>query len=114
MATEIKSSGIAIVLSFFYPGLGQMYAGRIARGLLLLFVATPTVWLVCLFGGGLGVLSCAAAADPETAAAGAGGGLVGMLLLMGLPAYYFWVMVDAKRLCERHNSGAPAGLDTVS
>ena len=114
MATEIKSSGLAIVLSFFYPGLGQMYAGRIGRGLLLLFVATPAVWLVCLFGGGLGILSCAAASSSETANAGAGGGLVGMLLLMTLPAYYVWVMVDAKRLCERHNAGVPAGLDAVS
>ena len=29
MATEVKSSGVGIVLSFFWTGLGQLYAGHV-------------------------------------------------------------------------------------
>lgn len=36
--SEEKSSGVAAVLSFFIPGLGQIYCGRIKRGLGILFI----------------------------------------------------------------------------
>jgi TM2 domain-containing membrane protein YozV len=38
MAKERKSSGIAAVLSFFVPGLGQIYNGQIGRGILFIFI----------------------------------------------------------------------------
>ena len=31
-----KSTGLAVILSFFIPGLGQIYCGRIMRGILIL------------------------------------------------------------------------------
>lgn len=37
-----KSSGIAILLAFFYPGLGQIYNGEVFKGLLLMLVL-PTI-----------------------------------------------------------------------
>ncbi len=40
----MKSPGLAAVLSFFLPGLGQVYNGRIAKGLVL-FVLGPLVFL---------------------------------------------------------------------
>jgi TM2 domain-containing membrane protein YozV len=47
---ETKSSGAAIVLSFFWTGLGQLYAGRIARGLIMM-VLTPIIWAIGWFDG---------------------------------------------------------------
>lgn len=35
----MKSNGIAAVLSFLVPGLGQVYNGQLTRGLLLILVA---------------------------------------------------------------------------
>lgn len=36
MVKEIKSPGIAAVLSFFVTGLGQIYNGEITKGLILM------------------------------------------------------------------------------
>jgi len=47
---ETKSSGTAIVLSFFWTGLGQLYAGTIARGLVMIGI-TPIIWAIGWFGG---------------------------------------------------------------
>jgi TM2 domain-containing membrane protein YozV len=35
---KIKSSGLAVILSFFIPGLGQIYTGKIGMGILLLIL----------------------------------------------------------------------------
>ena len=40
----MRDPGIAAVLSFFIPGIGQIYNGRILRGLFWLIV-TPGIWL---------------------------------------------------------------------
>lgn len=42
-----KSSGIAAVLSFFWPGLGQIYNGQIGKGILLILL--QIVNLVLMF-----------------------------------------------------------------
>jgi TM2 domain-containing membrane protein YozV len=34
--SEIKSSGIAAIASFIVPGLGQIYCGKIGRGIMIL------------------------------------------------------------------------------
>ena len=44
MSTELKSPGVAAVLSFFIPGVGQIYNGEFLRGLFWLIV-TPGFWL---------------------------------------------------------------------
>lgn len=46
--TETKSEGLALVLSFLIPGLGQMYDGKIVRGLGFLFIC-PILALILLF-----------------------------------------------------------------
>jgi hypothetical protein len=33
-----KSSGLAVVLSFFWSGLGQLYTGQIAKGIIMMIV----------------------------------------------------------------------------
>ncbi len=47
----MKSSGLAAVLSFFVPGVGQIYNGQILKGLLLFAVATVCAWLMVLLIG---------------------------------------------------------------
>jgi TM2 domain-containing membrane protein YozV len=94
---ETKNSGIAIVLSFFWTGLGQLYAGRIGRGLIMMAVA-PFVWLIGWavgFSGIAGLLS--------GSRAGSGLGLLGVLAGLLPLAYWVWGMTDARNLCFLHN-----------
>ena len=106
---ETKNTGTGIVLSFFWTGLGQLYAGTIARGLVMM-VVTPIVWAIGWFGGfaaflgGLGVLVAPTAQD----SASAGGiGFFGFLMALAPFAWWIWGMVDAKRLCESFNRREP-------
>ena len=42
---EMRNPGVAAVLSFFIPGVGQIYNGKILRGIFWLIV-TPGLWLM--------------------------------------------------------------------
>jgi len=109
VATEIKSSGVAIVLSFFWTGLGQLYAGKVGRGLLLMAL-TPVVWAISFFGGFMGAvgsLSALVSTDKNPAPAqSAGIGVVGIVLMMSALVWWLWGIIDAKKLCEAHNRSA--------
>ncbi len=104
---EAKSSGAAIVLSFFWTGLGQLYAGKIGRGLLMM-VITPILWIIGWLGGfsamvgGLGSLTAETAQESATAGSV---GFIGFLLALIPIAWWLWGMVDAKKLCEAFNRG---------
>ena len=37
---QIKNSGLAVMLSFFFPGFGQIYNGQIIKGILFMFILT--------------------------------------------------------------------------
>ena len=41
---SMRNPGLAAVLSFFIPGVGQIYNGKILRGIFWLIV-TPGVWI---------------------------------------------------------------------
>jgi len=106
MSAEVKSSGIAIVCSFFCTGLGQLYAGHIGRGLIMMLL-TPIVWGVSFFGGFIGLIGLSAIANHSTndgsrLGAGAIGG-VGIVLMFAAVAWWVWGMFDAKNLCDAHN-----------
>lgn len=104
MATEVKSSGVAMVLSFFYPGLGQLYAGRVGRGLVM-FVTTPVVYLVAFFGGGFSLFAGGvAASEAENAAVGGAAGLVGVALICSAFAWWLFVLLDARKCCDTFNA----------
>ncbi len=104
---ETKSSGTAIVLSFFWTGLGQLYAGTIARGLVMMGV-TPIVWAIGWFGGlaaffgGLGTIVGKTAQESSSAA---GVGFIGFLAGFAPIIWWIWGMVDAKKNCEAFNRG---------
>jgi TM2 domain-containing membrane protein YozV len=107
----LKNSGVGIVLSFFWTGLGQLYAGSIGRGLIMM-VITPVLWLFAWFGafstlvGGAGSL---VAPTGQQAAAGAGLGILGFILLLAPVVFWVWGMYDAKQLCEAFNRSATSG-----
>jgi TM2 domain-containing membrane protein YozV len=39
-----KSAGLAAILSFFWCGLGQIYNGKVWKGVCLMLVYPPTLW----------------------------------------------------------------------
>jgi len=41
---KMRDPGVAAVLSFFIPGIGQIYNGKILRGIFWLIV-TPGIWI---------------------------------------------------------------------
>ena len=64
LTSSIKSPGLAAVLSFFIPGLGQIYNGAIAEGIVLMiltvislvlclamigFILVPAIWIYAIY-----------------------------------------------------------------
>lgn len=46
-----KNNGVAAVLSFFVPGLGQIYKGELGKGIVIVAVYTVSWMLTCIFIG---------------------------------------------------------------
>jgi len=79
VTVETKNSGLAAVLSPIIPGLGQMYAGRIGRGLLVLFVGIPLTVVIAMF-------------------------FFWLILHLFLPlTFWIWNMFDKYNLCNEYN-----------
>ena len=123
---EVKSSGIAIVMSFFWTGLGQLYAGSIGVGLAMM-LATPVIWAIGfigglsgLFTGGLGALGGLVATDPTSgvsageAAMVGGVGVVGIVVGLLPVGWWVWGMLDAKKRCEVHNASTSGDTSLAS
>lgn len=47
----MKSPGLAAVLSFFWPGVGQIYNGQIAKGIVFIVLAAIFGWLTVVVIG---------------------------------------------------------------
>ena len=47
-----RKLGVAVVLSFFFPGLGQIYNGQIGKGILLIFlqIINDSLIIMDIFG----------------------------------------------------------------
>jgi TM2 domain-containing membrane protein YozV len=70
-----KSAGLAAVLSLLLVGAGQMYCGRVGRGLAFLVAYAVSVLLIFAF--------------------------VGFLLM---PVVFIWALIDAINLANKHNA----------
>jgi hypothetical protein len=93
----MKNKGLAIFLSFIWTGLGQLYAGSILRGLVLM-ACTPLVWtLGWLFGPGAIYRSMTGSRNPEAL------GAIGIALTLVPLGFWVWGMIDAKKRCDVHN-----------
>jgi TM2 domain-containing membrane protein YozV len=74
-----KNSGLATVLSLIIPGLGQMYAGQIGRGLLFLFIGIPLTLIIAMF-------------------------FFWLIFPLFLPlAFWIWNIFDAYNICNEYN-----------
>jgi TM2 domain-containing membrane protein YozV len=87
-----KSTGIAAILSLLWAGLGQLYVGKIARGLGLMLVHFMMVFIIAsvVFAGMIFV--------------GIGGGLMfGGIILAAWIAVWVWNIFDAHKLANEYN-----------
>jgi TM2 domain-containing membrane protein YozV len=66
-----KNPGLAVLLSFFWCGLGQIYNGEIPKGVVLMVLYTPCVWfgITSTFAGLLAYIG-GDMADQQNAAGG--------------------------------------------
>jgi TM2 domain-containing membrane protein YozV len=71
---RMKNPGVAAVLSFFITGLGQIYNGQIAKGVLFIVIQAINVLLMYV--------------------------LIGFITS---PIFWIWGMVDAYRTAEKIN-----------
>jgi len=81
------------------PGLGQIYNGNIFKGIILLVIYAPCLWvgLPFLFLGGI---AASAKPDDPTAAAMV---LFGFLAIVAVPTMWLYSIVNAYRAAERIN-----------
>lgn len=96
-----KSEGLALILSLLIPGLGQMYVGRVQRGILML--ALVVVMTILDYVGLITVMTVADGhTSPETAV------IVALLALIvvGIVVVVLWIyaMYDAYRLAKEYNA----------
>jgi len=73
----MKNSGVAAVLSFFFSGLGQIYNGQIAKGVLFIVIQAINLFLMFI--------------------------LIGFITY---PIVWIWGMVDAHKTAEKMNRSA--------
>jgi len=73
----MKNPGVAAVVSFFITGLGQIYNGQIAKGVVFIIIQAINVLLMYVL---IGFITC--------------------------PLFWIWGMVDAYRTAERINARA--------
>jgi len=86
-----KSTGIAAILSLIIMGLGQIYVGKLKRGLALLFLGIILgVVNVVLFFGLFVVVGPAALAVPVIL------GIVSLII-------WIWQIFDAYKLAKKYN-----------
>jgi len=87
-----KSAGISTLLSFLWAGLGQLYVGRIGRGIALMLVHLVLVFngIFFVIAGGL---------------FGGLGGAVGGAILFVVLLFVLWVwnIFDAHKLANEYN-----------
>jgi TM2 domain-containing membrane protein YozV len=87
-----KSEGAAAALSLLWSGLGQVYVGRIARGLGIMLAGFLLAFLGLFFIVGGAVVG---------GAAGLGvGAIIYMVLLL---AFWVWNVFDAYKLAKEYN-----------
>jgi len=87
-----KSEGAAAVLSLLWSGLGQIYVGRIARGIGIMLA----YFVIGFIGGGFIILGAIAG--------GSGGVLIALLLIVvAALALLVWSVFDAYNLAKKYN-----------
>ena len=131
---ETKSSGLAVFLSLLFPGLGQLYVGRVVRG--SVFILGSLFAVALCFGlrsmtddqlhsyQSLYLMKVHAQDDPSRFAPtdqqlddiSRTGQIFGMCFLVSLVltlALWIWGMADSARLCGRFNADTFARFQSM-
>jgi TM2 domain-containing membrane protein YozV len=87
-----KDPVTAVILSFLIPGVGQIYVGRVLRGVLILLLLIP------LYGLGWVLFRYSIAATPNLDDFMLASSLIMLVNLI----IYIWQIVDANRLAEKY------------
>ncbi|WP_400208947.1 zinc ribbon domain-containing protein [Candidatus Methanomassiliicoccus intestinalis] len=91
-ATPLKSAGLAAILSFLFTGLGQVYLGKITRG-------------ICFIIIGIAISSVMFAIMLPLAMAGSGGAFIPMVVAAIVSAVvWIYNVFDAYTLAEEYNN----------
>ncbi len=95
-----RNPGVAAVLSFFWPGVGQIYNGELGKGLAM-FLLYPALVVFCVFFAFAASAAAANAGSPESMFVVMAASF-GMVLLL---VFAYWVVsiFDAYRQAERLN-----------
>ena len=89
--TETKNPGIAALLAFFVPGIGHIYVGRIASGLVIL-AAYYILMILAIVSFSLGFLTLGA------------GFVITIPLGIGILAVWAWQLFNAYNLAKQFNA----------
>lgn len=95
----MKSAGIAAVLSFIFTGLGQIYLGKIGRGLLLICggIVIATCSMVAVFSGFV-IDGAGEIIDYQ----GMSAAWILIISIIAI-AYWVWQIYDAYKLANEYN-----------
>lgn len=92
-----KEAALAIILSLLIPGVGQIYCGKIIRGILiLLLLPILSIGLSALMYGM--VITGSSSADVFI-----GIPLVLIIVMVIAIIFYIWQIIDAYRLAQKYN-----------
>jgi TM2 domain-containing membrane protein YozV len=96
-----KNAGHAAVFSFFIAGLGQMYAGKIGRGLLIMFGYVA----LALLSGGIFTVSFLDNGTLNDINFSDYSGRIILLIIcaIGMIALWVWNLFDAYKLANQYN-----------
>ena len=89
----LKDTGIALILSVIIPGLGQIYCGKVGRGISILVASIILAPIIYFF-------TCAVFVATESGAAA----VIGLLAaaLVGL-VIWIWNILDARDVAKEYN-----------
>lgn len=98
-ALPLKSTGLAAVLSFLFAGLGQVYVGKIARGIIFVCIgACIGILSTILMLGGIEIDT-----NGELSAYTMSYFIAGAAILIAYLVFWVWQIFDAHNLANQYN-----------
>ena len=98
-----KNAGYAVLFSFLFAGLGQLYVGKIVRGLLIML---GYAILGALAGG---ILALGVLVDDGSLGDLMGGAIVSIICMIAMIAFWVWNLFDAHKLANQYNDALVSG-----
>jgi len=90
---DTKSPELAAILSLIIAGLGQIYVGRILRGLIIMFVLVPLLWGSIVLGAFMLIFAFCVARF-----------IFSVVFALITFVVWIWQIIDAYELAKQYNS----------